>query len=460
MNKPRWAVLLSTLFLPFSLQSAPLPFVVAWDVVQANNNALRAEQANVERYAHLNKASDSLDLPSLSVSANYTYLDQAITLSGRQIAQSAELPAAALGSLAALESTITKQEIVSSSIRAVWPIFTGGKIDAAQSAAQGQYVEAQSQLALETQARFEDLARYYFAVVLAKEVLLTRQQVEKGLQQHNENADKLFQQGQIAQIEALQATASLDKATIERKKAEKDRDIAARALSNALGTTDVVETVDSLFINRELPPLNVFSAQTEATYPGLDLLDAKKQLASSLLQSEKSKYWPQVYLYSSYSLYEDDTLASQLKPDWMVGIGVSLPLVDTSGRGERVDAASQALVQLRYKRAQAISDLQLLVEKTYLEAQQASDEVDGLKSTIQLAKDNLDLRNKAFAQGLSTSLDVVDAELYLASIQTQRAVASYHYLIALCKLLALSDQIPQFSDYQRHASIVLSAKAD
>lgn len=83
MNKPRWAVLLSTLFLPFSLQSAPLPFVVAWDVVQANNNALRAEQANVERYAHLNKASDSLDLPSLSVSANYTYLDQAITLSGR-----------------------------------------------------------------------------------------------------------------------------------------------------------------------------------------------------------------------------------------------------------------------------------------------------------------------------------------------------------------------------------------
>lgn len=296
--------------------------------------------------------------------------------------------------------------------------------------------------------------------MLAREVLLTRQQVEKGLQQHCNNAEKLYQQGQIAQVEALQATASLDKAIIERKKAEKDRDIAARALSNALGESELVEPVNSLFVNNKLPPLNEFNDRTVAAYPGLDLLDAKKQQATSLLKAEKSKYSPQVYLYSSYSLYEDDTLASQLKPDWMVGIGVSLPLVDTSGRGERVDAASQALVQLRYKRAQIISDLQLLVEKTYLEAQQASDEVNGLKSTIQLAQENLDLRNKAFAQGLSTSLDVVDAELYLASIQTQRAVASYHYLIALCKLLALSDQIPQFFDYQRHASIVLSAKAD
>lgn len=128
MNRPRWAALIPTIFFPFALQAAPLPFMLAWDVVQANNNALRAEQANVERYAHLNKASDSLDLPSLSLSANYTYLDQAITLSGRQIAQSADLPAAALGSLAALESTITNREIASSSIRAVWPLFTGGKL--------------------------------------------------------------------------------------------------------------------------------------------------------------------------------------------------------------------------------------------------------------------------------------------------------------------------------------------
>ncbi len=92
--------------------------------------------------------------------------------------------------------------------------------------------EAQSQLAMETQARYEDLAKYYFSVVLSKQVLETRYSVEKGLTQHRDNAVKLEQQGQIAHVERLQADASLDKATVERKKAQKSLDIAQSALTS------------------------------------------------------------------------------------------------------------------------------------------------------------------------------------------------------------------------------------
>jgi hypothetical protein len=40
------------------------------------------------------------------------------------------------------------------------------------------------------QARYEDLAKYYYSVVLAKEVLNTRIAVEQGLTQHRDNAPK------------------------------------------------------------------------------------------------------------------------------------------------------------------------------------------------------------------------------------------------------------------------------
>ncbi|EGR0364441.1 TolC family protein [Vibrio cholerae] len=448
----------SILFMPIA-HAAPLSFQEAWDLLQQQNNSLAAQRANVERYAHLKDATQNLNLPSVSVGANFTRLDQDVTLSGKQIFDSTgqALPALPptlaqlVAGIGSIQSTITERDIFTSSIRAIWPIFTGGRITAAQNAAAGKEDEAQSQLAMEIQARYEDLAKYYFSVVLAKEVLATRIAVEEGLTQHRDNALKLEQQGQIAHVERLQADASLDKAKVERKKAQKTLDIAQSALTQILGATETVEPSGMLFINTSLPPMHAFIEQTLNTYPGLSLLDAKEKQASSLIKAEQGKYYPEVYLYGDYSLHEDDSLASQMKPDWLVGVGVNIPLIENTGRSEQVKAANSAVNQVRYLKAQAKQDLSVLVEKTYLEAEQALEEVTGLNSSLNLAQENLRLRQKAFSQGLSTSVDVVDAELYLASIRTQQSLASFNYLISLNKLLALSSEMSSFSTYHQSA---------
>ncbi len=448
----------SILFMPIA-HAAPLSFQEAWDLLQQQNNSLAAQRANVERYAHLKDATQNLNLPSVSVGANFTRLDQDVTLSGKQIFDSTgqALPALPptlaqlVAGIGSIQSTITERDIFTSSIRAIWPIFTGGRITAAQDAAAGKEDEAQSQLAMEIQARYEDLAKYYFSVVLAKEVLATRIAVEEGLTQHRDNALKLEQQGQIAHVERLQADASLDKAKVERKKAQKTLDIAQSALTQILGATETVEPSGMLFINTSLSPMHAFIEQTLNTYPGLSLLDAKEKQASSLIKAEQGKYYPEVYLYGDYSLHEDDSLASQMKPDWLVGVGVNIPLIENTGRSEQVKAANSAVNQVRYLKAQAKQDLSVLVEKTYLEAEQALEEVTGLNSSLNLAQENLRLRQKAFSQGLSTSVDVVDAELYLASIRTQQSLASFNYLISLNKLLALSSEMSSFSTYHQSA---------
>jgi outer membrane protein TolC len=206
-----------------------------------------------------------------------------------------------------------------------------------------------------------------------------------------------------------------------------------------------------LFINQKLPEMTAFIDNTLATYPGLDLLDAKEKQASSLIKAEKGSYYPEVYLYGNYNLYEGDSLSAEIAPDWMVGVGVNVPLLDNKGRSEKVAAAHSAVQQVQYLKKQAKEDLSLLVEKTYREALQAIDEYYGLASSIALAQENILLREKGFKQGLSTSLDVVDAELYLASIKTQRSLASFNYMISLVKLLALSDETDTFVQYQLQA---------
>ncbi|MUK67383.1 TolC family protein [Aliivibrio fischeri] len=448
LKMTRVSILITTL-LSISVQAKSVDFDSAWKNVLNNHNGIAAERMNVQRQESLASGTSDLNLPSITLSANYTYLDDDVTVSAEQVWNSTNASIPFL--LPNLTSTLSERDIFTSSIRAIWPIFTGGRISAAESAAEGKTAEARSQLLMKQQASYEDLAKYYFSTVLAKEVVNTYSEVEQGLAKHRDNAIKLQQQGQIAKVERLQADASYDKAKVDLRKAQQDYDIANAALVSMLQTTETVTPETQLFINKSLPQLNAFVDSTLDTYPGLALLDAKELQAESLVKAEKGRYYPEVYLYGNYNLYEGDSLSAEITPDWLVGVGVNVPLLDNKGRSDKVVAAHSAIQQVKYLKNQAKQDLALLVEKTYREALQAIDEYNGLASSLELAKENVQLREKAFKQGLSTSLDVVDAELYLASIKTQRSLASFNYVISLVKLLALSNQTDTFVQYQLQA---------
>ena len=447
----RISALLTTL-LSLSVSAKSVDFDSAWKNVLTNHNGIAAERMNVQRQESLASGTSDLNLPSITLSANYTYLDDDVTVSAEQVANSAGTSLSVFPiPIPNLTSTLTERDIFTSSIRAIWPIFTGGRISAAENAAEGRTEEAQSQLKMKQQGSYEDLAKYYFSVVLANEVVNTYTDVEQGLAKHRDNAIKLQQQGQIAKVERLQADAAYDKAKVDLRKAQQNSDIASAALRSMLQMNESVTPETPLFINQTLPQMTAFIDNTLATYPGLDLLAAKEKQASSLIKAEKGSYYPEVYLYGNYNLYEGDSLSAEIAPDWMVGVGVNVPLLDNKGRSDKVVAAHRAVQQVQYLKKQAKQDLSLLVEKTYREALQSIDEYYGLASSIELAKENVFLREKGFKQGLSTSLDVVDAELYLASIKTQRSLASFNYMISLVKLLALSDQTDTFVQYQLQA---------
>jgi outer membrane protein TolC len=454
---------LLTIILSVSLKPAmakSFSFEQAWQVVLNKSDALAAEQQNIERSVYLQDAASDLYLPSISLNANYTRLDHAVSVKPSEVidsmpiedlSQVLDIPTTTLDSL--FTSTLTERDIFTSSIRALWPIYTGGRINAAQGIAAAQHDEARFLLTMKQLGKFEDLVKYYFAVVLSEQVLKTKKDVERGLNQHYENALKLEQQGQINKLERLQAQVSLDKAQVELKKSFRNAEIAQVALARMLKVNEKAVPTTALFINEKLPDMTLFLDKTLSDFPALKMLNAKKEQAKGLIKIEKGKYYPEVYLYGNYNLSEEDNLASQIAPDWEVGIGVKIPILDSSGRAGKTKAAHSSVRQVEYLQAQAVQDLSVLVEKTYREANQSLEEYQGLKSSLALSNENLLLRSKAFTQGISTSIDVVDAQLYVASIKTQRFVAAYQYMISLTKLLALSTDINTFKHYQSYQGI-------
>ena len=438
-----------------------LTFSEAWQLLQQNNDGLAASKANKEESAYLQEAAEDMFYPNIDIKGGYTRLDKDVTLAPSQIFDSmpsGDVLQSFLGGLSglnpaqideALTSEIARQDVVTASLTAVWPIYAGGRIDAAQDIAAGQYMEADYLLRIKRQSLFEQLSKVYFGVVLNKQVLQTRSDAERGLFKHYRHAKKLEEQGQIARVERLKAQSSYEKAKVEKNKAQRNLEIAQLALNRLLQARINANPTNNLFINDSMPSLDDISVATLENHPGLGVLKAKQLQVQGLIDVKEGEYWPEAFLFGNYNLYEQDTLAADLNPDWMVGIGVSVPITSRSGRSGKLSAARSTLTKIDYLKAQAIKDLSLLVEKTWREAQNAREEYTGLEVSLELARENIRMREEAFAQGLSTSLEVVDAELFLVSVKTQRQVAAYQYVLSLAQLLALSDQMSEFSDYQR-----------
>lgn len=445
-----------------------LSFSSAWRMVTTENNKLKAAREKITQETHAAESYKDLYLPEITLSSNYLHLDKDVQLTPNDIlahleegslatkligtlAHSYKIPVSLLNS--ALTSTLSEQNTFMSSLTATWPIYTGGRITAANDIARSKIKEADFDLQLQSLERFEQLIRFYFGAVLAKRVLNTRLEVEKGLQQHREHARLMEKQGQIAKVETMQAEAAYDKSVVERKKAERDHEIAIAALTRIIQSSAPVHPADPLFIAEELPEQQSFIRQSLANHPGLAILQQKQTQAQKAAAIEKGKYYPSVAVMGNYSLYEEDDLTHKLLPDWFAGIGVQIPILSRSGRYGKMQAAKSAEKRIVHMQAQTRSDLSLLIEKTYRQAEQALEEFKGLRSSIQLAKETVELRNKAFKQGLGTSLDVVDAELFLASVKTQRAVAVYNYVLALGRLCVAENSPEDFFTYQNNNGI-------
>ncbi|MDA1380862.1 TolC family protein [Plesiomonas shigelloides] len=282
-------------------------------------------------------------------------------------------------------------------VNALWVIYSGGRISAAQSAAYAQASEAQQQFALKRLQAFSDLTRFYYGVTLAQNVYQTRTQVAQALAQHLMHAQKLEQHGQIAKVERLSAQVAYDRAKVEAENARRELEIAQLVLDELLHQNDV-QPSSPLVTKLTLPSLSTLVRDALNVNPAMSLLDAKDKQAQSLEKAERGRYLPNVAAFGNYNLYHDDSILGERAPDWMVGVESACRWLIT------VDVMicwlpHMARKEVGYRRAELQRQLKVGVEQAYRELEQAKTEYDSLQSSQALAKENFCCAVKPLSKG-------------------------------------------------------------
>ena len=420
-------------------------------MLTGNETARAADEAVVERRDE-RSAMKGFYWPRVELHAQATHLDDDVLLDLNPIRDVISalhrLPSSALPSF---ETTFQKQDYWLSSLTVTWPIYTGGKVQAANKAAALQITDAEQARRQTAAALSSELVRRYFALRLALRARDVRAGVLEGLATHAAHAAALEREGQIARVERLHAEVARSDAQRQLRAAEHDVALARAALASLLSSDAPVEPASGLFIADTLEPLEAFVARALENNPALARLEAQRGRASEAVRAEKAAWLPTVAAFGMRELHTDDlTIVS---PTWAVGVTASITLFDGMERGHRVAAAKSQERRIDLLRERARRDLATLVEQKFRAMEKARDEYGSLDKTLELAAEVVRARSRAFEEGMGTSLEVVDARLALQALQLQRLATAYACDVALAELLEAAGDADRFEAIRAQSSM-------
>ncbi len=266
-----------------------------------------------------------------------------------------------------------------------------------------------------------------------------------GAQTHLDHALRLEQEGLISRAERLHAEVALAEADRQCRHARGQLEIARTALALFLDLEREPATLSAPPVPDAVPLPDTARLRRLArdNHPLLGTLDAKRAMAAEGVRAEQGRLYPELFAFGRRELVTSDLTI--LEPEWAVGLGVNWPLLDRTDRVNRLRAARLREREVAAMAEQARRDLETLVESRALDARQAADQYAALGSLLELARENLRVRERAFAEGLATSLEVVDARVGLAQAETARAAARYLFTVHYALLLEAAGCTEEFA---------------
>ncbi len=317
-----------------------------------------------------------------------------------------------------------------------WPIFTGGKIRAANRAAKAALSETEAKYWAVVNSELVTLINVYHGLQLSIEVSKVRSQVVDALKIHYAEAQKLVENGMISDIERMSAMVALTDAEREYQKSVNDIELLQTVLKNLLNIEALVLPKEDLILEAEAKTMNDFIIDAKRYNPVFQQIESKKVMADQLVSKELSKFFPDIALVGNYDIYRYNM--SDLTPEWYVGLGLRMNIFDGLAKSNSLQAAKIQRDQIETFKSKTEQDIEKGVTQLYLSMTQQLARIATLEKSFTLAQELVRMRQKSFAEGMSTSTQVVDVNLNLARVRTERLQAVYEYNVVRTRLLELT----------------------
>jgi len=280
----------------------------------------------------------------------------------------------------------------------------------------------------------------YYEALLAREQVEVQRQALAQAEDRLAQVEELFGAGTAAEFDVLVARVEVDNIRPDLIDAENRMRLSAQRLKRVVGlppATEVELTGDFLPISSP-PGLDEAVEAALLARGDLEALRLAAEAQAQRVQRESRSNLPSVQFLAELrrQASSDQAVPDDLVQSSNAQVQVTVPIFQGGARKARVEQERATLESNRLRVQQRTEDVRLQVQEALLALTGARQAIEASEANVERAETALGIAKVRFTNGLSTQVELNDAELAVTRARSNFAGARYAYSAAWARLQA------------------------
>ncbi len=300
----------------------------------------------------------------------------------------------------------------------------------------------------------------YYDVLLTEAIVEVSEAAYKRAITQYEGVKRYFEAGTVSDYDVLRAKVEVTNARVAVNQAKNRVSMSKANLKQIIGLPQsiLLRCITALEVDSSSIPKNISTAVRNAMSSRSDLKAAKLETAmnEASIRLARGKRGADISLSAGYIMQaqiNDPKFKSLAVRDfsrsWNTLLNVSFPIFDGRRNMGQVLQAEAEFEKSRYNEKQLEKQIEVDVTMAMLNIFEASERVDASAEAIKLANRGVGMVQLQYESGLSTQLELIDAQLTLKQAETDRVTAQYDYVKAAAMLKNLLGQLGADQDVEK-----------
>ena len=296
----------------------------------------------------------------------------------------------------------------------------------------------------------------YFSVLAAQDNVGLSRRNERAIGRQLELAQERLEVGLGTRTDLFDARARFEKAVADTIEAENLLEDSRQTLIALVGEEvgDLQPLPDSVTLGMPLPDdSETWVAEALKNNPNLKVKSLNISLSGLEIDRQKAQRLPSVGLQLSGNYSDtyagDDTNARMM-------FSVDIPFYQGGLVNSRVREAAENLNAARYDHEAAIRELRRNTRQTFLGIQSRLRRIDALAEAVRAGENALLAKEESFSAGLTTNIQVLDAQRDLFQAQRDYLKERYDYIRQMLKLEELAGTLDE-EDIRRVNTLLVNS---
>ena len=325
----------------------------------------------------------------------------------------------------------------SNSFNVSMPLYTGGNLEGSIESA--RYGLNASDLLVESsmqQIRYQTTEAYY-QVLQCLALVNVRQEAVNTLQEHLNKVTIQYEEGITAKSDVLSSQVRLASEQQSLVTAENNYYKSTATLKNIIGFPQEgdLEIDDNLTYEKYDLSLKYCTDYALENRPDYLAAQYAVKSAEAEVKSTRSGTLPQVSATVGRSMSSEGlNFKEDHSGEWSAGIRAQWNIFDNGITSSKVEQSKSALRKAKSTEKKAKEDILLEVNAAFLDLKAAETNIKTTQSAIAIAKEDYEIAQLRYTEGIDTNLAVMDAQEKLTEAQNNYYNSLYTYYISKSQL--------------------------